>query len=124
MEKNPYEEHLKKLKPLIDFGFRSLKITYNGGGDEGAVDEIEIDFTKHGVSPEKSRSFEPVLTDFANEILEQTEGGWELDEGSEGTITISQEQEGIKIKVAHTRFYRESEEAYHKFDFKYEEIFQ
>ena len=124
MKKNPFEEEIKSLKPLIDFGFKSIKITYNGGGDEGAVDQIDIEFSKYGVSEIKRKSFEQLLIDLTEKILEQTEMGWEINEGSEGVLTITQEQKGINIKLAHTRFYTESEGSDYKFNFTYKDICQ
>lgn len=57
----------------------TLEISYNGSGDSGNM-EVETDFRGE---------FHESLDSWAYDFLEDRVGGWEINEGSEGTIKIN-----------------------------------
>lgn len=71
-----------------------LKITvdFNGGGDSGYIDDVGYyndGNDKHDLSA--------VWEDKLYKILEQNHGGWEINEGSEGTFIIDNENQIIEL---------------------------
>ena len=97
------------LKPLIQFGFKEARLEYNGSGDSGNIEDIEIDYTKHGPSVGKKKyQFNDILTEFCEEILEQHCQGWEIDDGSAGTITVKFDGRNISYNIDHNEYFTDS----------------
>lgn len=65
--------------------FTTIVIKYAGSGDEGFVDEI---YPEEGEGPGIDHDLERDLEQVAYDILEDRYPGWEINEGSQGTITI------------------------------------
>jgi len=92
-----------------------LKITvdFNGGGDSGYIDDVGYyndGNDKHDLSA--------VWEDKLYKILEQNHGGWEINEGSEGTFIIDNENQIIELDFRMN--VEESSTGYefkHQFDF-------
>lgn len=78
----------KVLIPFNDLPsvFDQITITYYGEGDEGYINEITCYPEIEGVtlSDALCQDLEQIVYD----ILEQQAGGWEINEGSEGHVTI------------------------------------
>lgn len=79
------EELFDKLSGL---GFTEVVIHYSGEEDEGYVSEIEA--TPDNL-PEIAYALEQDVEDFAYRLLEGAHPGWEINEGSQGHITLNVE---------------------------------
>jgi len=104
-------EYLEKLKPLIQFGFKSAEIEYNGSGDSGSIEDVAIDYNKRSVTKEKGNKFEEILSDMCYEELEKHYGGWEINDGSSGVFHIEFDGRHIKYWIDHSQNYMETEES-------------
>lgn len=71
--------------------YEKVTIEYHGSGDEGFIEGITglpIDLD--------SDELEKYLESWAYDLLEENWGGWEINEGSQGTITID-----VKAREVH-----------------------
>lgn len=66
--------------------FEKVLILYNGHGDEGFINEIRPEPEIEGVTIADDLYEE--LESWASDVLEENFGGWEINEGSDGDITI------------------------------------
>jgi len=105
------KDYLEKLKPLIQFGFKSAEIEYSGGGDSGDIEEVNIVYGKRSVTKKRGDEFKDILTDMCFEELEIHYGGWEINEGSSGTFHLEFDGRHIKYWIDHSQNYMETEES-------------
>lgn len=68
-------------------GIETVVVEYNGSGDEGYIEDITA-------SPDKAAVEYPSplyddVQQVAYDLLSRHHGGWEINEGSNGTITIN-----------------------------------
>lgn len=117
--RNMSVEELKALvlKMLKEHQATSALVIYCGAGDSGQIDQVEIEGgNTEGVSlpVERSRSMyqddlwvevmetvnitvEELIEDLAYRILEESVGGWEINDGSAGQIKIDVETGKITL---------------------------
>ena len=72
------------IPKLTELGVTRLTVNYSGSGDEGSIDEIEVE-------PEGlvlSRELEEQISDLADEFLYSEHGTWGDGDGATGTIVI------------------------------------
>lgn len=76
---------------LTQFKVKELCATYNGSGDSGDFEDIDLNFEDGAAH----RSLEDVLAALNTNVDELTQklwpllpGGWEVDDGSFGTLTL------------------------------------
>lgn len=74
-------------------GVEQAIIYYTGYGDSGDVDFITTKPEDKKITEDDE---EKALVDFAFNLLEARHGGWEINEGSNGTITIDLEKGTIE----------------------------
>lgn len=94
-----YGDRYDKMKKLNDPNFINeypelgpeLEVNYDGGGDDGYIQDEEYIPT--------------VFTDISYEILNAFYGGWELNEGSQGTILYDFRNK--KVSIHHNLFENE-----------------
>jgi hypothetical protein len=72
---------------LAAAGFETVVIDYYGSSDEGYVNEVTPEPIPEGV--EISDDLETSIKEAVYDILERHHGGWEINEGSEGKVTIN-----------------------------------
>lgn len=86
-------------------GVASIEAAYDGSGDNGQITTIEF-YNGEGqtVHPFENRATaESDLDDIFHELLDQREAGWEIDEGSHGTLKWT--LEGNRLRgIHHERF--------------------
>lgn len=86
-------ELLDILKLWSDEGFSVVKVDFSGGGDNGYIDS-------EGYNDIESRIEIPAaLDDFLYEMLGRNFGGWEINEGSQGTFEIYTENNEINLLI-------------------------
>lgn len=86
-------EYFKYLKTL---GAKTINILYVGGGDQG-----EINYVNCKELEELNNSIVEELTDLGYQLLDSLFPGWEINEGSEGSITLDLSNEQPKITIDH-----------------------
>ena len=73
--------------------FKKIVIEYAGSGDEGYIEEIRPEPEVEGL--EISGELYADLEEAAYTILEESWGGWEINEGSQGHMTIDVEERSV-----------------------------
>ena len=118
MKKKNTENLLAKLK---DLRVTRAEVLYSGGGDSGDFTDLCL-FTSEGQCDdpifkqivvqyiryynesweigEKDVSLEEAFMDYAESILERHQPGWEINEGSNGTMNFSFEE--MEVTIDHT----------------------
>ena len=118
------------LNRLTNHGIKEVVVHYSGSGDSGSIEEIEITDPKEKgnvldeayqsarnsgewedgewVNPDFS-DVEQLAADidgFCSAELEHMVGGWEVDDGSDGTFTF--DVEAGTVTCSHDQYYRKS----------------
>jgi hypothetical protein len=88
-------EALRLLAHLKTQGVQLVCITYAGAGDEGQIDDVEVDWT---LDPEE----EELLAEFAEDIVAARFPGWENNEGADGSLTFDLSPAVPRLKHAHS----------------------
>jgi hypothetical protein len=87
----------KKMVELGKLGLHHVKVHYDGSGDSGEIEEVA--FAKaDGTEFVPEDGVEDAISDIVYGMLP---GGWEINEGSYGDVTISVEGEVVKVKHEH-----------------------
>jgi hypothetical protein len=111
------EEFLQVCSELERKGVARAEIAYDGNGDSGVVEGVVL-FDRHGqeISPTKLTpnrrqvGKEPSVTDRLDDLAERIlPGGWEINEGSYGTIILNVMTR--RVHVGHTWRVESIEEA-------------
>ena len=82
------------LLELKELGVIEIEISYSGGGDDGAIDDVELQYNLSGNRTRADRQLPEGWDEIKNELEEWTyerlgtEGDWVNNDGGEGTITI------------------------------------
>ena len=97
---------LDHLCPILAaHGITTLTIGYDGGGDEGQVEHVEafgpagatdlpdVECRRHGMEFNGTTDEQPdrltsAIESFGYEVLEGVHGGWEINDGAFGSLTI------------------------------------
>jgi uncharacterized protein DUF6878 len=76
---------------LEEAGLEVVKISYSGSNDEGFINEITIEQPElpAGADDSVGDDLYRVLERQAYDLLEVKHGGWEINEGAEGHITVN-----------------------------------
>jgi len=100
-------EGVEIMKNLNSAGFKTIKATFDGSGDSGYVEDIV------SVEPKikLSKSLHSAIADLVYDVLEEKFGGWEINEGSQGTVHIYPQQKTCDVKIYHNIVHEELEEA-------------
>lgn len=69
---------------LNELGVKKLTVNYSGSGDEGSVDDIDVEPEGLAISSK----LEKQISDLADEFLYAAHGTWEDGDGGTGTIVI------------------------------------
>ena len=72
------------IPQLIELGVKRLAVNYSGSGDEGSIDEIEVE--PEGLA--LPHELEEEISDLADAFLYSEHGSWEDGDGATGTIVI------------------------------------
>ena len=95
---------------LVDYfrrtGVEIIEARYSGGGDSGDIDSITVDGMNSKINWDSQDDDEKLIWDTLYDNLENAYGGWEIDDGSWGTIELSRSME---IIISHEWNMREME---------------
>lgn len=83
------------LKELKARGVHQIKIEYQGSGDEGCIDEIDLE-------PSNLVDLTPKQREYIEELaFTYLPDGWEINNGSEGKMYLELEDTGCSINLEH-----------------------
>ena len=109
---NQAETYERKLEnpELEDYfertGVEIIEARYSGGGDSGDIDTITIDGEDSNIRWNTQDDDEKLIWDTLYDKLESAYGGWEIDDGSAGTIELNN---NLEIVISHEWNMREME---------------
>ena len=104
------KELLEDMVQWKEEGKLKISVDFNGGGDSGYIDEVGL-INDGNDKYDLSAVWETKLYD----ILEKNHGGWEINEGSEGTFIIDNENQSIELD-----FRMNTEESSTGYEFKHQ----
>lgn len=79
-------------------GVEIIEARYSGGGDSGDIDTVKIDGEDSKIQWNSQDEDEVLIWNTLYDRLEAAYGGWEIDDGSAGTIELNNNQE---IVISH-----------------------
>lgn len=100
LENPELEEYFKRT------GVEIIEARYSGGGDSGDIDSITIDGEHSNIQFGSQDDDENLIWDTLYDNLEAAYGGWEIDDGSAGTIELNN---NLEIVISHEWNFREME---------------
>lgn len=108
-EKNlqEYKENLLNHLKLYPTAAK-ITISYSGSGDSGNIDEAQV-WDRDGDPIDINKDLELAIDNYTFNLLTFHYGGWEINDGSQGTIIIN-DLVNLSGKIEHTQFYTESKE--------------
>ena len=96
-----YERKLE-IPELEDYFKRTdteiIEARYSGGGDSGDIDSVTIDGENTDIDWQSKEPDKKLIWETLYDYLEKAYGGWEINEGSAGTIEINNNME---IVISH-----------------------
>lgn len=92
LENPELEEYFKRT------GVEIIEARYSGGGDSGDIDSITIDGVDSNIQWNSQDDDEKLIWDTLYDNLENAYGGWEIDDGSAGTIELNN---NLEIVISH-----------------------
>ena len=76
------------IPKLTELGVTKLTVNYSGSGDEGSIDEIDVE--PEGLA--LPHELEEQLSDLADEFLYSEHGSWGDGDGATGTIVVDSDE--------------------------------
>lgn len=108
-ETSTYERELTN-SDLEDYfkrtGAEIIEARYSGSGDSGDIDSVRIDGEDTDIYWHSNDPDKKLIWDTLYDKLESAYGGWEIDDGSSGTIELNNNME---IVITHEWNFREME---------------
>jgi len=105
-----YERNLENPE-LEDYfkrtGVEIIEARYSGGGDSGDIDTITIDGVDTEIYYHSTDSDNKLIWNTLYDNLENAYGGWEIDDGSAGTIELNN---NLEIVISHEWNMKEMED--------------
>jgi hypothetical protein len=92
LENPELEEYFKRT------GIEIIEARYSGGGDSGDIDSIKIDGEDSNIQWGSQDEDERLIWNTLYDQLENAYGGWEIDDGSAGTIELNN---NLEIVISH-----------------------
>jgi len=99
------DKFVKALKKFKDF--KEIKITYDGGGDSGWVDQVLRGKNKRYELNVRKNQDDNIILEELYKILSDNYGSWGNDDGCTGNITIDFKTKMLFIN--HTEYYESTE---------------
>jgi len=79
-------------------GVEIIEARYSGGGDSGDIDTITIDGKSSNITWHSNSNDDKLIWNTLYDNLESAYGGWEIDDGSAGTIELNN---NLEIVISH-----------------------
>jgi len=101
------------LPALTKHGVANIEAAYSGYGDSGAIDGIQYR-DEAGVRVDRGSLPTPVVEQLENVLYEFLPSGFEINDGSQGTLTI--DTQTAKVTLTHQENYTETRDSTREFD--------
>ncbi len=92
-EENYTEEKILPDSPIMQFikknDIKLISCAYDGGGDSGEITYMTVDGNDESIYRWERDDEKKIVVETLYEFLENNYGGWEIDDGSSGTIQLS-----------------------------------
>jgi hypothetical protein len=98
---------------LVQHRVASIEAAYSGYGDSGAIDGIQYR-DNAGVRVDRTTLPTPVVEQLENVLYEFLPAGFEINDGSQGTLTL--DVETAKVTIQHQENYTETRDSTREFD--------
>ncbi len=79
-------------------GVEIIEARYGGSGDSGDIDSITVDGEDSNITWHSDRDDDKLIWNTLYDQLESAYGGWEIDDGSAGTIELNN---NLEIVISH-----------------------
>ena len=79
-------------------GVEIIEARYSGGGDNGDIDSITVDGESSNITWHSDSDDDKLIWNTLYDNLENAYGGWEIDDGSAGTIELNN---NLEIVISH-----------------------
>ena len=79
-------------------GVEIIEARYSGGGDSGDIDSITVDGEDSNITWHSDSDDDKLIWNTLYDNLENAYGGWEIDDGSAGTIELNN---NLEIVISH-----------------------
>lgn len=101
-EQKPQDIRVQLFAALKMYGIKSIRAEYDGSGDSGDINYFHCDPEKREEMldeplGETGKTLKETLEQICWDGLEAEEGGWEINEGSYGTIEFDVKEQTIKM---------------------------
>ena len=87
-----FEDYFKRT------GVEIIEARYSGGGDSGDIDSITVDGESSNITWYSNSDDDKLIWNTLYDKLESAYGGWEIDDGSAGTIELNN---NLEIVISH-----------------------
>ena len=101
------------LPALVQHRVANIEAAYSGYGDSGAIDGTQFR-DRAGVRIDRATISSPVLEQLENCIYELLPAGFEINDGSQGTLTL--DVRTAKVTIKHQENYTETRDSNREFD--------
>jgi hypothetical protein len=81
-------------KLLKNAGIHRAEVRYQGGGDSGGIEEIHA-WDKEGKEVVTGAELDSALSNY---VYDGLQGGWEINEGSQGTVVFDMETREVEFQ--------------------------
>jgi hypothetical protein len=101
------------IPKLVQHRVANIEAAYSGYGDSGAIDGVQYR-DEAGMRVERTALPAPVIEQLENVLYEFLPAGFEINDGSQGTLTI--DTQTAKVTIKHQENYTESRDTSREFD--------
>jgi hypothetical protein len=117
-----YERKLKNPE-LEDYfkttGVEIIEARYSGGGDSGDIDSVTVDGESSNITWHSDSDDNKLIWNTLYDNLENAYGGWEIDDGSVGTIELNN---NLEIVISHEWNMREMVDCHDTIEIKEDDL--
>lgn len=113
LENPELEEYFKRT------GAEIIEARYSGRGDSGDIDSVTIDGQHTNINWQSNSDDEKLIWDTLYDNLENAYGGWEINDGSSGTIELNN---NLEIVISHEWNMRETVDCDDRYEITEEDL--
>lgn len=103
-EKQPEPDDIRSqiFRALKIYGIKTVKVDYDGSGDSGDIHSFEVEPKKREEMldeplGETGKTIKQLIEQICWDGLESEESGWEINEGSYGSVTFDVAEQTIEL---------------------------
>jgi hypothetical protein len=100
-------------------GVEIIEARYSGGGDSGDIDSVTVDGESSNITWHSDSDDDKLIWNTLYDNLENAYGGWEIDDGSAGTIELNN---NLEIVISHEWNMREMVDCHDTIEIKEDDL--